>query len=94
MITSFFLFAVSAYAQQLPGNWPASFQAPATNASWTDAILAGQSIPALPVTAEGTTIWDTTGEYVACIGNPNYWSLTYDDGPVWLALDLSEEILQ
>ena len=78
------LFISATSAQKLSGSWPPGFQVPATNVDWTSKLLSGAQIPNLPVTTNGSSVWDTSLEIVGCKGHPDYWALTYDDGPGYL----------
>ena len=75
------LLLVSSANAQLSGDWPPVEKVPPSKAEWTSKLISGTQIPNIPPTANGTLVWDTTGEIVSCVGNPKHWALTYDDGP-------------
>ncbi len=79
LVTPFHFFTIANAMQQFPGDWPTGM--PPINTDWTGKLLDGASIPNLPVTTAGNPVWDTSDQVVSCIGNPNYWAITYDDGP-------------
>ena len=83
LASSIATYIIGSAAQIAPADWPTGSAAPITgNPVWTRDLLQGSTIPNIPLNANISLTWDTTGMVISCQGNPNHWALTYDDGPV------------